>query len=170
MIDKTMKCISATALVVLLGGCGGGAGNSTAAAKPDEPQVPVPVGADPLSPYAWHLENTGPTQTVPALDNSGAVAGMDANVSSVHANGLGITGKGVTIAIVDSGLEIAHEDLVDNVLAGKSFNFSNGSSDPSPVANQIKLDHGTGVAGVAAARGWNFVSFSARRPTRVSTS
>jgi subtilisin family serine protease len=113
------------------------------------------VGADdPFYANSWQLENTGPTQAVSAGSNSG-VAGIDANVKSVHLNGRGCTGKGVTVAILDSGLELAHEDLAPNVLAGRSFNFSNSSSDPSPPANQPRVDHGTGVAGVAVARGWN---------------
>ena len=91
---------------------------------------------------------------VSAEENKG-VAGIDANVKSVHLGGRGCTGKGVTIAIVDSGLELAHEDIAPNVLANRSFNFANNSSDPSPTANAVGLDHGTGVAGVAIARGWN---------------
>lgn len=103
------------------------------------------------------MNNTGPSQTVSAIDNSGAVAGMDANVASVHQEGAGITGKGITIAVIDSGLEIGHEDLSPNVLAGKSFNFLNNSADPSPSRTRTDnlADHGTGVAGVAAAKGWN---------------
>jgi subtilisin family serine protease len=58
----------------------------------------------------------------------------------------------LTIAIVDTALEIGHEDLVDNVLAGKSWNFATNTNDPSPSANQTSLDHGTGVAGVASLR------------------
>ena len=69
--------------------------------------------------------------------------------------GLGCTGKGITIAINDSGLELTHEDLAPNIVAGKSFNFITLADDPSPAIPQLTLDHGTGVAGVAAARGWN---------------
>ena len=84
-----------------------------------------------------------------------AVAGFDANVENVHKAGRGCTGKGVTIAIVDEGLEIGHEDFAGNILAGKSFNFANNTNDTSPPPNQAMVDHGTGVAGIAAARGWN---------------
>ena len=63
----------------------------------------------------------------------------------------------MTIAVVDSGLELAHEDLAANVVFGKSFNFSDNSSDPTPplAVARTKSDHGTGVAGVAMATGWN---------------
>lgn len=113
------------------------------------------VGADdPFYANAWHLKNTGPTQVVSALANNG-LAGIDARVETVHKGGVGCTGLGVTIAIVDSALEIGHEDLRDNALANQSFNFANNLNDPSPAAKQAKLDHGTGVGGVAVARGWN---------------
>lgn len=153
------------ALLAMLAACGGG---GTAVVDLVPVPVPVPVvsncydgavanalGADdPFFVNAWHLKNTGPNQIVSADANDG-VAGIDANVDNVHRAGKGCTGKGVTIAIVDSGLEIGHEDLADNVVAGKSWNFSNNTSDPSPALKQSSVDHGTGVAGVAAARGWN---------------
>ena len=111
---------------------------------------------DPFYVNSWQLENTGPTQVVSASTNQG-LAGIDANVKGVHLSGKGCTGKGVTIAIVDSGLELAHEDLMGNVVSGKSFNFFDNSSDPTPTqaVARTKLDHGTGVAGVAVATGWN---------------
>lgn len=111
---------------------------------------------DPFYVNSWQLENTGPSQLVSASSNQGQ-AGIDANVKGVHRSGRGCTGKGVTIAIVDSGLELAHEDLMGNVVFGKSFNFFDNSSDPTPTAAvaSTKLDHGTGVAGVAVAIGWN---------------
>ena len=146
------KRIGIAALAILLAGCGGG--NS---ANNDSTPTPTPA-SDPLAAFAWHLNNTGPTQVMSAFDNSDAVAGTDANVASVHQEGAGITGKGVTIAIVDSGLEVGHEDLRANMLADKSFNFLSLQADPSPPTSRpgdTRGDHGTGVAGVAAAKGWN---------------
>ena len=143
-----LKKICTAAIALFLVGCGGGV----------EPIPAPPAGSDPLAASAWHLQNTGPSQTVSALDNSDALAGIDANVASVHQDGAGITGGGITIAIVDSGLEIAHEDLRGNVLEGKSFNFLTNQTDPSPPTTGRDPrfgDHGTGVAGVAAAKGWN---------------
>ncbi len=166
-------------MLAALGACGGGGGStsslpldtSTKAPTSSTPPAGVintaatvscyngatanTVGADdPFAVNTWALKNTGPNQIVSAAVNNG-VAGIDANVENVHKAGKGCTGKGVLIAIVDSALEIGHEDLVDNVVAGKSFNFANNTDDPSPTPNQTSLDHGTGVAGVAAARGWN---------------
>ena len=147
------KVTGVATLAFALMACGGG---SDGTSKPDKPSQ----ASDPLAALAWHLQNTGPGQTVSAIDNSEAMAGIDANVSSVHQEGGGITGKGITIAVVDSGLEIGHEDLRANALADQSFNFNSNDTDPSPsVIRQAwnEADQGTGVAGVAAAKGWNNV-------------
>ncbi|WP_396271357.1 S8 family serine peptidase [Ideonella sp.] len=75
--------------------------------------------------------------------------------SDVHKAGKGCTGKGVRIAIVDTAMELTHEDLQANVLPGQSFNFTTLGNDTAPAPNQAAVDHGTAVAGVAAGRGWN---------------
>jgi subtilisin family serine protease len=100
--------------------------------------VTAPTGPDPLFAQQWHLVNNG---------QAGATAGEDAHVSPAW-NG-GFTGEGVRMAIVDDGLEIGHEDLSANVVAGKSHNYVNGSTDPTGGA------HGTSCGGVAAAVGDN---------------
>jgi len=58
-------------------------------------------------------------------------------------------GSGVTIAIVDTGIDYTHEDLAAKVIKGK--NFTVPPSDPrrdDPIDN---ASHGTHVAGIAAA-------------------
>ncbi|MFM8788927.1 MAG: S8 family serine peptidase, partial [Chthoniobacterales bacterium] len=52
----------------------------------------------------------------------------------------------VTVAVVDSGVQANHPDLVGRVLAG--YDFVNNDSDPAD-----DNGHGTAVAGVAAAQG-----------------
>ena len=149
-------------LLMIITSCGG-SGGSTPAPDPTpvvgncyDGTVNNIVGVeDPFYSNAWHLKNTGPTKAVSAFSNYSAVAGIDANVENVHKAGKGCTGKGITIAIVDSGMEIGHEDLRDNVLLGKSWNFDYNTNDPSPALNQLEFDHGTAVAGIAGARGWN---------------
>lgn len=125
-------------------------------------QVSAGLG-DPFYVSSWHLKNTGKNQVVSASGgieernnaNDDSVAGIDANVEEVHKNANGCTGKGVTVAIVDSGLEISHEDLNPNVIPNGSFNFLTKTDDPSPSPNTNILDHGTAVAGIVASRGWN---------------
>ena len=108
-----------------------GAGNVT--------NVAVNCG-DPLFTDQWHLQNTG---------QAGGTAGQDVNVVPVWNGTPSIKGTGVRIAVVDDGLEIAHEDLSPNVVAGQSYNYSNGTADPTGG------DHGTSVSGIAASRDLN---------------
>ncbi len=104
--------------------------------------------ADPLAGIQWHLLNTG--QTVPA--DTLPVAGNDLNVDGLFRNG--IRGQGVTIAIVDDGLQIAHPDLAANVAAVAGKNFTNGSNNPTPTNPDVD-NHGTMVGGIAGAVGAN---------------
>ena len=104
--------------------------------------------ADPLAGRQWHLLNTG--QAV--LGDTLPVAGNDLNVDGLFRNG--IRGQGVTIAIVDDGLQIAHPDLAANVAAVAGKNFANQSNNPSP-SNPDRDNHGTMVGGIAAAVGAN---------------
>lgn len=67
----------------------------------------------------------------------------------------GVTGEGVIIGIVDSGVQPNHEDL--SVNADWSFDFVEHDTDPTPCYDQYcsRSYHGTAVAGVAAAIGNN---------------
>ncbi|MEV0094784.1 type VII secretion-associated serine protease mycosin [Streptomyces sp. NPDC050738] len=57
------------------------------------------------------------------------------------------TGKGVTVAVIDSGVDATHADLKGNVLPGKDF--VDGDADASPEG----IDHGTAMAGIIAGHG-----------------
>jgi subtilisin family serine protease len=102
---------------------------------------------DPLLTQQWHLKNTGQN----AFSASSGTAGHDINIGNLHIDGT--TGNGVKVAVVDSGLEIGHEDLSANVLPGRSYDYVNGDTDPTPTDNGG--DHGTSVAGLIAAKGFN---------------
>ncbi|WP_311240411.1 MULTISPECIES: S8 family serine peptidase [unclassified Xanthomonas] len=110
---------------------------------------PKTQGDDPLFRYQWHLLNQGQ----PVFGDGRPLPGVDLDVEILHTQG--IRGAGVNVAVIDNGLEIAHPDLVDNILPNGSHNFLNGSNDPTPRADDIDGDHGTAVAGIIAARGWN---------------
>ncbi|WP_430463000.1 tandem-95 repeat protein [Thalassolituus sp. LLYu03] len=97
----------------------------------------------------WHLHNTGQN----AYSDDSGTAGHDINIGNLHINGT--TGSGVKVAVVDSGLEINHEDLSANVLAGRSYDYVNGDTDPTPADNGG--DHGTSVAGLIAAKAFNAI-------------
>jgi len=114
--------------------------------------VTIDLRTDPLYGYQWHLNNTGQTN----FATNAGTAGQDLNVDSVIVDG--ITGNGVKVSIVDDGLEIAHEDLVDNVIAG-SWDLIDSDNDPTQVDPCADEDdcggHGTSIAGIIAAKGWN---------------
>lgn len=78
-------------------------------------------------------------------------AGVDLNIGSRHMDN--VRGTGVQVAVIDEGLEIAHEDLAAHVLAGESTNFLDNSTDPTNFG--FEGEHGTSVAGIVAAVGWN---------------
>ncbi|MEU6347114.1 S8 family serine peptidase [Streptomyces sp. NPDC046977] len=56
-------------------------------------------------------------------------------------------GKGVTVAVIDSGVNAHHVDLSGNVIEGKDF-IDGGSTAPAPGD-----DHGTAMASIIAAHG-----------------
>ncbi|MBI5801449.1 MAG: S8 family serine peptidase [Verrucomicrobia bacterium] len=104
------------------------------------------VPNDTLFTNQWHLLNTG---------QNGGTAGADINVTNVWDT---FRGVGVTIGIVDDGLQGTHVDLTNNVNFAIGFDYNFGDNDPSPdVANDF---HGTAVAGVAAGRGNNGLGIS----------
>lgn len=113
---------------------------------PDAVNVEREEGSDILYKYQWHLENNGGNDYT-VWD---AVAGNDINVKDVWDD---YTGKGVTVAVIDQGIEINHPDLVDNIDIGQSWNYLTQSHDTTPVNSENA--HGTAVAGIIAASAKN---------------
>ena len=113
-------------------------------AEPDAIVAPDFVPNDTYYTSEWHLQTVGaPTAW---------------NIS---------TGSGVTVAILDSGIDATHPDLVSQIVPG--WNFWDNNSNTADV-----YGHGTKVAGVVAALGNNSmgvagVAFNARlMPIRVT--
>ncbi len=102
------------------------------------------TAADPLYQDQWHLKNTGQ----PGATGVAGTPGEDMNVEPVWLAATPRMGNGIRIAVVDDGLEIAHEDLAANVAAGLSHDDVDGDTDPDSGTHA----HGTSVAGIAAAR------------------
>ncbi|MDA8954129.1 S8 family serine peptidase, partial [Pseudomonadales bacterium] len=114
----------------------------------DSPSVTVTLNlrTDPLYKYEWHLNNTGQTNFASSSGTTAKDINVDAQIAA------GKTGAGVKVAVVDSGLELGHEDLAANIVSG-SRDFVSSDNDPSPSSNGG--DHGTSVAGIIGAVGWN---------------
>ncbi len=117
---------------------------------------------DTLYSSQWHLHNTG---------QSGATA--DADVDAPEAWDISTGSSGIVIAIIDTGVEITHPDLNDNIYINlaesggvggvdddgngyiddvNGWDFYGNDNDPNSGATQ---GHGTCCAGVAAGEGDN---------------
>lgn len=122
----------------------------------EQPLRPTSASAaDPLFEHQWSLQNTGQ----PAFAEYGGTAGNDLRMNDVLTNNEP-TGAGVKVAVVDTGLEICHPDLVANVAVQESYNFRADSRAEAqwfnarlhdPYMPDSRGDHGTSVAGVIGA-------------------
>jgi len=115
------------------------------------------VPTDPLLAYQWHLINSGQQVGNPDYQAIYGVAGEDINVAPAW--NMGYTGAGVTVGVIDSGIQMNHPDLAANIntALGWDFlqNFGNGAAGGNPQANVLLRDpsiaHGTAVAGLIGA-------------------
>ncbi len=110
----------------------------------------------------WHLNNTGQGAGIAGSDVKAGLA-WDINAGSA----------GIVIAVIDDGVEQAHEDLAASIFTNpgeipgngidddgntyiddvNGWDFSNNDNNSNPM--DVADNHGTAVAGVAAARGNN---------------
>ncbi|PYH46739.1 kexin kexB [Aspergillus saccharolyticus JOP 1030-1] len=100
-------------------------------------QITASLGiVDPIFNGQWHLYNT-------------IQLGNDLNVTGLWLEG--ITGEGVTTAVVDDGLDMYSNDLKPNYFAEGSYDYNDKGPEPRP---RLSDDHhGTRCAGeIAAAR------------------
>ena len=105
---------------------------------------------DPLFSSQWYLINDG---------QNALYRGNDIGVAQAWRNG--ITGKGVTVAILDDGVDSNHPELIDNYSEISSFDFETMSmkgklqteleSHGTRCAGQIVSKPNNGVCGVGVA-------------------
>nr|XP_046244502.1 proprotein convertase subtilisin/kexin type 7 [Scatophagus argus] len=92
---------------------------------------------DPRYPKQWHLHND--------LNK-----GMDINVTGVWEHN--ITGRGVTVVVVDDGVEHTHQDIQPNYSPEGSYDLNSNDPDPMPHPDfHSGNHHGTRCAGEIAA-------------------
>lgn len=108
------------------------------------------VPNDPLFSQQWYLKNTLPDGNAP---------GADADVLGAWDK---YQGAGVTVAVVDNGVQYTHPDLMPNYDASNSYDFNGDDADPANAGNRDR--HGTAVAGIIAARGNNDIGVSGVAP------
>ena len=113
---------------------------------------------DPLFKDEWHIRGRG---------QNGAKKASDARITPVweqrDSSGNLIRGTGITIGIVEDGVQMDHPDLVANISSTYFFNWGSGAaSDPNP--QTAANNHGTPVAGVAAASGYNGIGVTGVAP------
>lgn len=108
---------------------------TTAAAKLIDP-------TDPYFKYQWPLKNIG---------QNGGKPRLDLNVMDAWAQGY--TGKNVTTAIMDDGVDYMHLDLKENYNALASYDFSSNDQFPYPrYTDDWFNSHGTRCAGEVASK------------------
>ncbi|MFI6484110.1 S8 family peptidase [Nonomuraea sp. NPDC050663] len=122
--------------------------------------VPPPIfPTDPDFSDQYHLHNTGQTGGI-------ADADIDAPEGYFTLAQAGIPGAPVKVGIVDTGIDIGHEDLAVNVIGcARSTGLFNGGINEGSCKDGN--NHGTHVAGIVAARAGNGqggagVAFNAR--------
>ncbi len=73
-------------------------------------------------------------------------------------------GAGVTVAVIDTGVEGSHQDLVGSVVAGEDLADDQASVDPASTGMVDPDGHGTHVAGVIAAHANNGIGVTGAAP------
>ena len=133
--------------------------NSTNPLDPDEDQNGIKDGldGDPFFKYQWYIKSLG--NIVANSVGVSTIVGNDLNILGVYHKVLGnSSGYKTVIQVVDTGVELKHEDL--DVDLGNSFNAITKANDPTPTFNVVRSDptspldsgHGTAVAGIIAAK------------------
>jgi subtilisin family serine protease len=102
------------------------------------PEIVQPAARRLVFDEQWHLKTT----TV-----NGQLVTASANVAAAHALS---QGEGVTIAVIDDGFDLAHEEFssAGKIVAPRDFRSSDDDPSPGPDDN-----HGSACAGVACADG-----------------
>lgn len=97
-----------------------------------------------IAPQQWHLKTT-------VLN--GITISASANVEAAHQI---VQGEGITIAIIDDGIDIDHPEFSSSGKLVAPRDATQASNDPRP--NDLADNHGTACAGVACADGSNGAS------------
>ena len=103
---------------------------------------------DPYLKNQWHLINFNQEVGSPDFGTIRGVVDEDINIEGAWDY---VTGNGVVIGIVDSGVQLDHPDLAANIRLDLATDLT-GFGDPNPTGDEA---HGTATAGLAAGVGNN---------------
>lgn len=128
--------------------------------------------AAPANPSASESTRPGPSKSASSQPSSSASESVAPQGDSIRAREYWLaqygitdlweqaTGKGVTVAVIDTGVDGTHQDLVDNVIEGYDASGVSSSSDGWKGLG-IEPEHGTLVASMIAGHGHDDDSVSA---------
>ncbi|XP_067827059.1 proprotein convertase subtilisin/kexin type 7-like [Heptranchias perlo] len=109
---------------------------------------------DPKYPFQWHLHNR-------------RKHGMDINVTGVWERN--VTGEGVTVVVVDDGVEYTVQDIQANYSPEGSYDLNSNDPDPMPHPDKHSDNHhGTRCAGEIAAAPNNFCAVGVAYGSRIA--
>lgn len=141
---------------------------------------------DPLLAYQWYLFNNGLTEVDLTddliLGNTSNGIKPNADIRAPEAWSISHNALDITVAVIDSGVDISHPDLSDNIWINKKEIADNGIDDdrngyiddvngwsfgrnsnvvsPDPALEEFGNAHGTHVAGTIGASGNNSIGIS----------
>ncbi|MFC7300337.1 autotransporter serine protease [Cognatiluteimonas weifangensis] len=141
----------ACAIALALSACGGGGSNVRAAPPPAPPAAPG-IGFTPTVATDSSLTQANPpavpSRGAPVTFSSPSLSGHLILTNAAGALGAGLKGKGVTIGLVDSGVNRNHPTLSGRV----TRNFVHVDPDANDLSVDDKIGHGTIVASLAAGK------------------
>lgn len=139
-------------------------------AEPNYRRFPRKLSNDPLFPEQWYLKNTGQNGGVPGIDTGTAAAWN-----------LTTGGRNVVVAVIDSGIDYTHPDIIRNMWHNSGEDWVSGSPGFNGIDDDQNgyiddyygidaandngdpmdtLGHGTHVAGIIGAVGNNGTGIS----------
>ncbi len=138
------------AIALALTACGGGGGN-VRPSTPAPPTTPGGIGFTPTVPNDASIVVNPPAIPTQAPPASWAAPSINRHLSLTNAGGAlgaGLTGQGITIGFVDSGVNRNHPTLAGRV----TRHFIHVSSPPNNTSVDDVVGHGTTVASLAAGK------------------
>jgi len=121
-----IKVLIVSSVSLVLSGCGGGGGGGGGSS--------VAVVQQPASYYQSAEYN--------------AQYGLG-NINAAEIYSDGYSGSGVTVAVIDTGVDLDHPDLAANIATG-GYDYVDNDSDANPNGQGAYMSHGTHVAGIIA--------------------